>query len=181
MNEETKKEEVKPVDNTAEKSAEELKAEAEALEIENKQLKENGANKEAELKANYERRLEKAREQNVKLKETIKENIDTRDLVTLGVKGIAEDSDEAKILKKYKDGGIITSYEAGLSHPGVSAEIEALKATKTAKTIIDENDKEAQAKTTREVIDQYRATGEVPEDKNSQVEIANDNLKKMGL
>lgn len=181
MNEETKNEEVK----TDEKTVEELKAEAEALEVENKQLKEKDANKEAnkeaELKANYERRLEKAREQNAKIKETINGSIDTRDLVTLGVKGIAEDSDEAKILKKYKDGGIITSYEAGLSHPGVSAELEALKATKTAKTIIDDNDKEDQAKTTREVVDQYRATGEVPDDRNSQIEIAKDNLKKMGL
>lgn len=181
MNEETKKEDLEKAEDKKEISSEELKAQAEALEAENKQLKEKNVNKEAELIANYERRLEKAKEQNARLKETIKENIDIRDLVTLGVKGISEDSDEAKILKKYKDGGIISSYEAGLNHPGVSAEIEALKAEKTAKTIIDENDKEAQAKTSREVIDQYRATGQVPDDKKSQNEIAMDNLKQMGL
>lgn len=166
-------------------SSEELKQQAEALEAENKQLKEQDANKEAELRANYERRLEKAREQNAKLKETInetiKQSVDTRDLVTLGVKGISEDSDEALILKKYKDGGIISSYEAGLNHPGVLAEIEANKADKNAKTIIDENDKEAQARTSKETLEHYRATGQVPEDKKAQNEIALDNLKQMGL
>lgn len=164
-----------------EKTVEEIKAEAEALEAENKQLKERDASKELELKANYERRLEKAREQNTKLKEVIKDSIETKDLITLGVKGLSEESVEAKILKKYKEGGIITSYEAGLTHPGVVAEIAAINAEKNAKTIIDENDKEAQAKTTREVIDQYRVTGIVPDDKASQEEIAKDNLKQMGL
>ena len=107
MEEEKKLDLENKAEDEKELSSEELKKQAEALEAENKQLKEQDANKEAELKANYERRLEKAREQNAKLKETInetiKQSIDTRDLVTLGVKGISEDSDEALILKKYKD------------------------------------------------------------------------------
>lgn len=172
----------------SEKTVEELKAEAEALEAELKTAK--GDQTEDEVKANMIRRKEKAAEKLAKLKngeaEPItqpdkgKKDIDTRDLITLGKADIAEDSDQAKILERYKQGGIIKNYADGLNHPGIKAEFEALKSKNDAKTVVDENDSAGnQLKTKKEAIAGYRASGEVPADPALQKAIVEDNLAQM--
>lgn len=168
-----------------EKTAEELKAEAEALEAEIKELKEKGQGD--EYKNNQLIRLEKARAKKEALmgidKDTKKsEDIDTRDLITLGKNDISEDSEKAKILAKYKAGGLIKDYSEGLNHIAIKAEFEALDAVNNAKTVIDENDTdEVKVKTTKEIINNYRNSGEVPNDPKLQKAIADDNLKSMGI
>ena len=180
------KEEVKETKADNEKTAEELKAEAEALEKEVKELKEKGQTD--EYKNNQLIRLEKARAKKEALLETTKDDkksdeVDTRDLITLAKLDIAEDSDKAKILAKYKNAGLINSYTEGLNNIAIKAEFEALDAENTAKTVIDENNKNSEGyiKTSKEIVNSYRTSGEVPEDSKAQNIIAEDNLKKMGL
>jgi TolA-binding protein len=167
-----------------EKTAEELKAEAEALEAEIKELKEKGQGD--EYKNNQLIRLEKARAKKEALTsmnlEKKEEGIDTRDLIILAKHDIGEDSEKAKILAKYKAGGLIKDYSEGLNHIAIKAEFEALDAVNNAKTVIDENDTdEVKVKTTKEVINSYRNSGEVPSDVKLQKAIAEDNLKTMGI
>jgi TolA-binding protein len=168
-----------------EKTAEELKAEAEALEAEIKELKEKGQGD--EYKNNQLIRLEKARAKKEALlgtKEVDKktDDVDTRDLIILAKHDIGEDSEKAKILAKYKAGGLIKDYSEGLNHIAIKAEFEALDAVNNAKTVIDENDTdEVKVKTTKEVINSYRNSGEVPSDVKLQKAIAEDNLKTMGI
>ena len=168
-----------------EKTAEELKAEAEALEAEIKELKEKGQGD--EYKNNQLIRLEKARAKKEALlgtKEVDKktDDVDTRDLIILAKNEISEDSEKAKILAKYKAGGLIKDYSDGLNHIAIKAEFEALDAKNNAKTVIDENDSdEVKVKTTKEVINSYRNSGEVPNDPKLQKAIAEDNLKTMGI
>lgn len=168
-----------------EKTAEELKAEAEALEAEIKELKEKGQGD--EYKNNQLIRLEKARAKKEALlgtKEVDKktDDVDTRDLIILAKNEISEDSEKAKILAKYKAGGLIKDYSEGLNHIAIKAEFEALDAKNNAKTVIDENDSdEVKVKTTKEVINSYRNSGEVPNDPKLQKAIAEDNLKTMGI
>lgn len=188
--EETATEEV--VATTTEKSdedktVEEIKAEAEALEQELKALKEQKG--EDEVKQNQLRRLQKAREKKEALlnsqpeeKPTKTDEVDVRDLLTLSKQDIPEDSEQAKVLKRYKDAGIIKSYAEGLEHVGVKAELDAINARNNAKAIIDENaDEETRLKSTKEIIKQYQATGEIPTDQKLQAELARENLKSMGL
>jgi len=181
-----------PAKPDSEKTVDELKAEAEAAEAALKAAKDaKGGETEEEIKANYLRRAEKAREKLAKLgnedgkptTEARKDgDIDTRDLITLGKHDIAEDSEEAKILAKYKAGGIIESYAKGLEHPGVKAELEALKAKSNAQTVANENDSdEVRLKTKKEAVNAYRASGEVPTDPEIQKAIVDDNLKQMNL
>ena len=179
------KDETKAKDDT-EKTAEELKAEAEALEAVVKELKEKGQND--EYKTNQLIRLEKARAKKEALLEATKEvkksdEVDTRDLITLAKLDIQEDSDKAKILAKYKNAGLINSYSEGLNNIAIKAEFETLDAENTAKTVIDENNKNSEGylKTTKEIVNGYRTSGEVPEDPKARDIIAEDNLKKMGL
>ena len=169
-----------------EKTAEELKAEAEALEAEVKELKEKGQND--EYKTNQLIRLEKARAKKEALLEATKEvkksdEVDTRDLITLAKLDIQEDSDKAKILAKYKNAGLINSYSEGLNNIAIKAEFEALDAENTAKTVIDENNKNSEGyiKTSKEIVNGYRTSGEVPADPKAQEIIAEDSLKRMGL
>lgn len=169
-----------------EKTVEELEAEAKALEEENKKLK---AEKETnEIRQNQLRRLEKAKEKNQSLKqiqETVVEksnDVDVRDLLTLSKLDIQEDSDKAKILKRYKDAGLIASYAEGLDSVGIKAEFDAIDAKNTAQTIIDENaDDETALMTKKEIIKRYQTTGEVPNDPKLQEVIAQENLKNMGF
>jgi hypothetical protein len=172
------------------KTAEELKAEAEAVEAEIKAIQEE--KKDDELASNQARRLEKAREKLARLKSEraevedgdapAKEDIKTRDLITLAKHDIPEDSEKAKILNKYKKGGIIKDFAEGLTHPGVKAEFDALDAKSNAKSVINENDSDdVKLKTRQEVIAQYKASGEVPEDPALRKEIAEANLKEMGI
>ena len=168
-----------------EKTAEELKAEAEALEAEIKELKEKGQGD--EYKNNQLIRLEKARAKKEALLETKEDQksdtVDTRDLITLAKLDIAEDSEKAKILAKYKTAGLINSYTEGLNNIAIKAEFQALDEVNTAKTVIDENNKNSEGylKTTKEIVNGYRTSGEVPEDPKARDIIAEDNLKKMGL
>lgn len=174
------------------KTAEELKAEAEAVEAEIKAIQEE--KKGDELASNQARRLEKAREKLNRLKAErqevedgespadTKEDIKVRDLITLGKHDIAEGSEKAKILTKYKKGGIIKDFAEGLTHPGVQAEFAALDAKDKARSVINENDSDdAKLKTKQEVIANYKASGEVPEDPALRKEIADANLKEMGI
>lgn len=169
----------------SEKTAEELKAEAEALEAEVKELKEKG--QVDEYKNNQLIRLEKARAKKEALLETKEDTksdtVDTRDLITLAKLDIAEDSEKAKILAKYKTAGLINSYSEGLNNIAIKAEFQALDEVNTAKTVIDENNKNSEGylKTTKEIVNGYRTSGEVPEDPKARDIIAEDNLKKMGL
>lgn len=169
----------------SEKTAEELKAEAEALEAEVKELKEKG--QVDEYKNNQLIRLEKARAKKEALLETKEDTksdtVDTRDLITLAKLDIAEDSEKAKILAKYKTAGLINSYSEGLNNVAIKAEFQALDEVNTAKTVIDENNKNSEGylKTTKEIVNGYRTSGEVPEDPKARDIIAEDNLKKMGL
>lgn len=169
----------------SEKTAEELKAEAEALEAEIKELKEKGQSD--EYKNNQMIRLEKARAKKEALLETKEDTksdtVDTRDLITLAKLDIAEDSEKAKILAKYKTAGLINSYSEGLNNIAIKAEFQALDEVNTAKTVIDENNKNSEGylKTTKEIVNGYRTSGEVPEDPKARDIIAEDNLKKMGL
>jgi len=175
----------------SEKTAEELKAEAEALEAEVKELKELKELKEKgqadEYKNNQLIRLEKARAKKEALLETREDpksdTVDTRDLITLAKLDIAEDSEKAKILAKYKTAGLINSYSEGLNNVAIKAEFQALDEVNTAKTVIDENNKNSEGylKTTKEIVNGYRTSGEVPEDPKARDIIAEDNLKKMGL
>lgn len=168
-----------------EKTAEELKAEAEALEAEIKGLKEKG--QADEYKNNQLIRLEKARAKKEALLETKEDTksdtVDTRDLIILAKLDIAEDSEKAKILAKYKTAGLINSYAEGLNNIAIKAEFQALDEVNTAKTVIDENNKNSEGylKTTKEIVNGYRTSGEVPEDPKARDIIAEDNLKKMGL
>lgn len=168
-----------------EKTAEELKAEAEALEAEIKELKEKG--QADEYKNNQLIRLEKARAKKEALLETKEDTksdtVDTRDLITLAKLDIAEDSEKAKILARYKTAGLINSYSEGLNNIAIKAEFQALDELNTAKTVIDENNKNSEGylKTTKEIVNGYRTSGEVPEDPKARDIIAEDNLKKMGL
>ena len=179
------KDETKAKDDT-EKTAEELKAEAEALEAEVKELKEKGQTD--EYKTNQLIRLEKARAKKEALLEATKEvkksdEVDTRDLITLAKLDIQEDSDKAKILAKYKNAGLVNSYSEGLNNIAIKAEFEALDAENTAKTVIDENNKNSEGyiKTSKEIVNGYRTSGEVPADPKAQEIIAEDSLKRMGL
>lgn len=168
----------------SEKTVEELKAEAEAAEAAYKAKR--GELSEEEIRQNQIRRRDKAREKAAELENgdtTTKSKdgeIDTRDLITLGKADIAEDSEKAKILKKYKDGGIIKSFAEGLTHPGIKAEFDALDAKSNAKTVVDENDSpENRLKTKKEIVDSYKKSGEVPDDPELRKAIADSNLEGM--
>lgn len=175
----------------SEKTADELKAEAEAIEAELKAAK--GGATEDEIKANYIRRKEKAQEKLARIKEggnadddddkpntRKKPEIAVEDLVTLEVKGIEKDSEQAKILAKYVKAGIVSNYKEAFNHVAVKAELDALDATKNAKTVIDENDtSENGLKTKKEIVAGYKASGEVPADPKMQKAIADSNLEQM--
>lgn len=186
---EQKPEEQKPADQKpaekpdSEKTVEELRAEAEAAEAEYKSKR--GEQTDEEIRQNMIRRRDKARSKAADLEggdgEPAKsKDLDARDLITLGKADIAEDSEKAGILKRYKDAGIIKTYADGLQHVGIQAEFAAIDAKSNAKTVIDENDSpEARLKTTKEVVEGYRKTGEVPEDPTLQKAIADANLAEM--
>lgn len=167
------------------KTAEEYEAEAKALEEENKKLKEE--QEKGEILENQKRRLEKAREKNALLKgekvETVTgDKIETRDLITLGKLDLAEDSEKALVLEKYKKAGLINSYSEGLENIAVKAEFDAIDAKNNATTVIDENDSdETVQKTKKEVVNSYKKSGKVPEDPKMRKAIAENNLAEMGL
>lgn len=166
-------------------TVEEIEAEAKVLESEIRELKK--LKEVDELRFNQTRRLEKAKEKLEELRQPKTEDrqpriqVDVRDLITLGKIDLAEDSDEAEILAKYKKAGIISDYKSGLENVAIKAEFEAIKAKNNASIIVDENDTDGYIKSKKEIISQYRKSGEVPADPNIQKDIALDNLKEMGL
>jgi len=176
------KEEVKEEEKL---STEELKTKAEELEAELRIARKE--REELELSTNYTRRIEKAEEKLASYREVPQPNTppqqdtDVRDLLALAKSDIAEDSEEAQILKRYKDGGIIKNYGEGINHAGIKAEFALLKEKNTAKTVVDENDTDEYLKTTKEIIASYRASGTVPEDPKLRKAIADENLKEMGV
>lgn len=169
------------VKDDSEKTYEELKAEAEAAEIKAKESK--NVETDEQKRQNMIIRRNKALGIEPKVDAPKDENgVDTRDLITLGKHDIAENSEKAKILEKYKKGGLIKTYADGLENLGVKAEFDALDAKNSAKTVIDENDTdEVKVKTTKEIVNSYRNSGTVPSDKKAIKAIADDNLKQMGL
>lgn len=183
------KPEEKPIEKIekpdSEKTYEELKAEAEAAETRVKELEAAGDDKDKELRDNMIRRKEKAQEKLDKLAKPVtkaEDTIDTRDLIFLEKQDIAEGSEKANILEKYKAGGLIKSFKEGLDHPGVKAEFAVIDAKNNAHAVIDENDTdEGQMKTRKEILQGYKTRGEVPTDPKLQEELAKDNLKEMGL
>lgn len=169
-----------------EMTAEEIEAKAKAIENENKTLKESRSTD--EIKQNQMIRLNKALAKNGELKGEQQQpeklaQFDVEDLLTLRLNNIPKDSDKAKILEKYKNGGLVDTYENALTHPGVMAELAAIDAKNTAETVIDESDKnsEGYTKTKKEVLHQYQNQGVIPKDPKLQEIIATDNLKAMGL
>lgn len=190
MAEEIKKEaepvvDVPAVEEPKEKSYDELKAEAEALEAQNKSLK--TSHSEEEKAQNAARRLEKAVEENERLTtpkvdEKVSDTLDMDDLITLREQKFSKDSDEAKVLKQFKDAGIISDYESGLDDPGVQAKLAVIKADKDAKDIVDENDNsEAFLATKSEINSRYREKGEIPDSESQIKDLASSNLDEMGL
>lgn len=181
--EETKAEGTPKADT--EKTLDELKAEAEAAEKAYKEAR--GTSKEEEIRLNMIRRRDKAAEKAQRLQEGERDededggNLDVRDLLALERAEIAEDSDKASILARYKAAGIIPSYKEGLSHPAIQAEFGVLDAANNAATVIDESESDARVRTTKEVVSGYRATGNVPQDPKSRAAIAASNLEEMGL
>lgn len=175
----------KPIEKPdSEKTAEELAAEAEAIENEIKE-KQKGQTPE-QIKANQLRRLEKAREKRDALNNAPDTTVNPQspaiaveDLVTLEVQNLDKNSDKAKILQKYVAAGIVPNYKAALTHPGVLGEFKALEDAANAATVIDENDTAARLKTRKEAIAQARATGEVPEDPELKKAIVDDSLSRM--
>jgi hypothetical protein len=163
-----------------EKTAEELAAEAEAIEAEIKAGKKQTPD---EIKANQLQRLKNAREKREAMTNGVQTDKSSEfaveDLVTLEVKGIDKNSDEAKLLKRYVDAGIVKTFKEAYNHVGVKAELEALAASKNAATVIDENDTEAVLKTKKEAIAQARASGEVPEDPEMRKALVEDNISRM--
>ena len=173
----------------SEKTVEELKAEAEAAEAAYKAKR--GSESEEELRQNQIRRRDRFKGKTADLEAgndddeqrgRKTDDLDPRDIFALGKAEIPEDSEKAKILAKYKTGGIIKSYAEGLDHPAIKAEFAELDSKNNAKTVIDENDSpEARLKTKKEVVDSYKKSGEVPEDPELRKAIAESNLEDMKL
>lgn len=181
-------------DVNTDKSVEDIKAEAEKLEAENKTLGENA--KTEEIKSDQLKRLENAKKRNEALKgntdeEVVEVKTDTKatdelsadDTYTLREKGFAKDSDEAKVLKKYKDAGIITDYQTGLETPGLKAEIEAFTAERTAAKVLNENgDEDVDLNTRKDIKAKHESNnGEVPTDPGQQKDLARDVIGGMDL
>lgn len=96
--------------------------------------------------------------------ETVAQDIDVRDLVTLGKFDINEDSEEALVLKQFKDAGLIKDYKSGIEDVAVKAKLEAIKADRIATEEVDKNsDEEAILSTKNDIIKNYQETGDEPE------------------
>jgi hypothetical protein len=120
---EVKVEEPKVKDDS-EKTYEELKAEAEAAEIKAKELKSGETDE--QKRQNMIIRRNKALGITNEPKEVSKNSDEVmdnaRDLITLGKHDIAENSEKAKILEKYKKGGLIKTFAEGLENLGVKVQ-----------------------------------------------------------
>lgn len=174
-----------------EQTLEEIKAEAERLEAENKTLKAAVVETDEEtIKKDQLRRLEKAREKNAALKSHVpkealepKVEIAVDDLITLREQGFAKDSDEAKLLRQFREAGLIDDYQTGLNDVAVKAKLEAIKQSRTAASVLDENGSPSGGfgNTAKDAIRRYKSTGEVPTEPTNLDAVAKNNLSEMSL
>lgn len=181
-------EELKPLTD-AEMEAmttEEVTAHAEKFEAQNKESKKQTPE---QIKSNQITRAKKAQEkatevpntESTKAAEAEKpKQIDQADILILAKQNLDIGSEEQILLQERVDQGMIASYAEGLTHVGVAAELAAITAKSTAKTVIDENDDpETQLRTKKEAIAHARTTGEVPEDPGMREALVEDNLSRM--
>lgn len=173
-------EELKPLTDEEMESmtTEEITAHAEKFEAQVKGLKKQTPE---EIRQNQIIRAKKAQEKaNSSTTAPAEKQISTADVLTMAKNDIELGSDEQKLLQARIDQGVIKSYAEGLQHVGVSAELGAIKAKRTAETVIDENaDADTQLKTKKEIVAQARTSGEIPEDKEGKAALVEDNLSRM--
>lgn len=180
-------EELKPLTDTEMESmtTEEITAHAEKFEAQAKCPKKQTPD---EIRQNQMIRARKAQEKAAGLTTATEEttaaekpkDVSTADVLTMAKNDIELGSDEQKLLQSRIDQGVIKSYAEGLSHVGVSAELGAIKAKRTAESVIDENaDAETQLKTKKEIVANARTSGEIPEDKEGKAALVEDNLSRM--
>lgn len=180
--------ELKPLtdEEMATMTTEEITAHAEKIEA---QLKEVKKQTPEQIRDNQIKRLKNAQERALNSNTVAqpantttekKSEIAQADILTLAKQSFDIGSEEQQLLQKRVEQGVIASYAEGLSHAGVKAELEAIKAKSTAKTVIDENDDpETQMKTKKEVIAAAKASGQIPSDPALRKAIAEDNLNNM--
>jgi hypothetical protein len=163
-------------------TTEEITAHAEKLEAQVKAVKKQTPD---EIRANQIKRAKNAQEKvfnpNTAPSEVTKSGeIAQADILTLAKSDFELGSPEQILLQQRIDQGVIKTYAEGLQHVGVKAEIDAIKAKTSAKTVIDENDDpETKLKTKKEAIAHARATGEVPEDPTLRQALVDDNIANM--
>lgn len=185
-------EDLKPLtdEEMASMSTEEITAHAEKLEA---QVKESRKQTPEQIRENQIARAKKAQEKAFSKENdpntpptapaaptSEKKEVAQADILTLAENKLKLGSEEQQLLQKRVDQGVISTYEEGFSHAGVSAELTAIKEKNSAKTVIDENDDpETQLKTKKEAIAAARATGQVPDDPTLQGALVEDNLNNM--
>lgn len=163
-------------------TTEEITAHAEKLEEQVKTAKKQTPD---EIRNNQIARAKKAQEKafspnNAPSEVTKSNDIAQADILTLAKSNFELGSPEQILLQQRIDQGVIKSYAEGLQHVGVKAEIEAIQAKTSAKTVINENDDpETKLKTKKEAIAHARATGEVPEDPTLRQALVEDNIANM--
>lgn len=164
-------------------TTEEITAHAEKLEEQVKAAKKQTPD---EIRANQIKRAKNAQEKvfnnsNTAPSEVSKSGeIAQADILTLAKSDFEIGSPEQILLQQRVDQGVIKTYAEGLQHVGVKAELDAIVAKNSAKTVIDENDSpETKLKTKKEAIAHARATGEVPEDPALRQALVEDNISNM--
>lgn len=164
-------------------TTEEITAHAEKLEEQVKNAKKQTPD---EIRANQIKRAKNAQEKVFNNSTTTPSEVNKSgeiaqaDILTLAKSDFELGSPEQILLQQRIDQGVIKTYAEGLQHVGVKAEIEAIQAKTSAKTVINENDDpETKLKTKKEAIAHARATGEVPEDPALRQALVEDNLSKM--
>lgn len=176
---------LKPLTDTEMESmtTEEITAHAEKLETQAKTVKKQTPD---EIRANQITRAKKAQEKVFNNSTTAPSEVSKSteiaqaDILTLAKSDFELGSPEQILLQQRIDQGVIKTYAEGLQHVGVKAEIEAITAKTSAKTVINENDDpETKLKTKKEAIAHARATGEVPEDPTLRQALVDDNIANM--
>ena len=148
-------------------SIEDVKTYSEKLEADTKTLDDKSQTVLNDRLAKIDKLRTKAKEDvtpEPKAPEQTTTEVDVDDIITLREQKFSKDSDEAKILKQFKDAGLITDYQSGLEDVAVKAKLEAIKVTKDAEHEIDRNsDEDAKLQTKNTIYDNHKATGKEPE------------------
>ena len=169
------------------RTSEEIKASAEHIEEQIKEFKKNTTPdiKETYLVQNYLIREQKAQDKLENLHKkayTPTTECSQKDIFVLAKNDIDIDSKEADVLERYMKAGIISDYKAGLNHVGVQAEFQAIKQEKEANNVIDEHDNDDfNLNTKTDMIAQFEATGDLPEDTSLLNDLAKANIEKMNI